>query len=250
LLFWIWSLETLSESTRYDFRDERTYLDQQRGRQMSGIQDIIQQQLSPDTIAQISQAIGADTATTQQAVNAAVPMLMGGMAANAATPDGAQALDSAAAEHSGMLDGLQGMLGNAGGLGGVLGSLGGMMQGGGSTGTSTGTSTGGLDGMLGGLGGMMAGGAGGILGNILGSHHSTVENGVTQASGLDKAKAAKLLMILGPIVLGAIAHHRKQTGASPAQITNDLQREAQAHASHPQFGGIIGSILNKATGQA
>jgi hypothetical protein len=104
--------------------------------------------------------------------------------------------------------------------------------------------------MLGGLGGMMAGGAGGILGNILGSHHSTVENGVSQASGLDKAKAAKLLMILAPIVLGAIAHHRKQTGASPTQITNDLQREAQAHASHPQFGGILGSILNKATGQA
>lgn len=189
---------------------------------MSGIQDIIQQQLSPDTISQISQAIGADTATTQQAVNAAVPMLMGGMAANATTPDGAQALDSAAAEHSGMLDGLQGMLGNSGGLGGVLG----------------------------GLGGMMAGGAGGILGNILGSQHLTVENGVAQASGLDKAKAAKLLMILAPIVLGAIAHHRKQTGASPTQVTNDLQREAQIHASHPQFGGIIGSILNKATGQA
>jgi hypothetical protein len=213
---------------------------------MSGIQDIVQQQLTPDAITQISQAIGADTATTQQAVNAAVPMLMGGMAAHATTPDGAQAIDSAAAEHSGMLDGLQGMLGNAGGLGGVLGGLGGMMQGGGSTGASSG----GLDGVLGGLGGMMAGGAGGILGNILGSNHSTVENGVTQASGLDKAKAAKLLMILGPIVLGAIAHHRKQTGATPTQITNDLQREAQAHTSHPQFGGIIGSILNKATGQA
>jgi hypothetical protein len=57
-------------------------------------------------------------------------------------------------------------------------------------------------------------------------------------------------MILGPIVLAAIARHRSQTGASPTQVSNDLQREAQAHASHPQFGGIIGSILNKATGQA
>jgi hypothetical protein len=187
---------------------------------MSGIQDIIQQQLTPDTISQISQAIGADPATTQQAVAAAVPMLMGGMAAHATTADGVQAIDAAATDHAGILDSLGGMFGNSGGLGGVLG----------------------------GLGGMMAGGTGGILGDILGSNHSAVQDGVTQASGLDKAKAGKLLMILAPIVLGAIAHHRSQTGASPVQVTNDLQREAKSHAAHSQFGGILGSILNEATG--
>jgi hypothetical protein len=98
--------------------------------------------------------------------------------------------------------------------------------------------------MLGGAGG------GGVLGDILGSNHSDVQDGVTQASGLDRAKASKLLMILAPIVLAAIARHRSQSGASPTQVNTDLQREAQQHASHPQFGGIIGSILNKATGQS
>jgi hypothetical protein len=53
---------------------------------MNGIQDTIRSQLTPDRIAQISQTIGADQATTQQAVEAAVPMLMGGMAAHAASP--------------------------------------------------------------------------------------------------------------------------------------------------------------------
>ena len=188
---------------------------------MAGIQDMIQQQLSPGTIDQISQAIGADPATTRQAVDAAVPMLMGGMAAHASTPNGAQTIEAAATQHEGMLDGLGGMLGGSGGLGGILG----------------------------GLGGMLGGAGGGVLGDILGSNHSEVQDGVTQASGLDRAKASKLLMILAPIVLAAIARHRSQTGASATQVSTDLQREAQQHSSHPQFGGIIGSILNKATGQ-
>jgi hypothetical protein len=97
---------------------------------------------------------------------------------------------------------------------------------------------------------MLAGAASsGILGNILGSSHADVTNGVTQASGLDRAKAGKLLLILAPIVLAAIAHHRSTTGTS-APVGDVLQQEAQAHAASPQFGGILGSILNKATGQA
>ena len=193
---------------------------------MSGIQDLIQSQLTPDKINQISSAIGADPATTQQAVNAAVPMMMGGMAQHAASPAGASAIESAAGQHAGMLDGIGGMLGGAG-LDGVLGGLGGM---------------------LGGAGG--SGGGGGILGSILGSSHSQVQDGVTQASGLDRQKTAKLLMMLAPIVLAAIAHHKQTTNATATQIGSDLQREAQVHAQHPQFGGILGGILNRATGQA
>lgn len=193
---------------------------------MSGIQDLIQSQLTPDKINQISSAIGADPAITQQAVNAAVPMIMGGMAQHAASPAGASAIESAAGQHAGMLDGIGGMLGGAG-LDGVLGGLGGM---------------------LGGAGG--SGGVGGILGSILGSSHSQVQDGVTQASGLDRQKTAKLLMMLAPIVLAAIAHHKQTTNATATQIGSDLQREAQVHAQHPQFGGILGGILNRATGQA
>lgn len=193
---------------------------------MSGIQDLIQSQLTPDKINQISSAIGADPAITQQAVNAAVPMMMGGMAQHAASPAGASAIESAAGQHAGMLDGIGGMLGGAG-LDGVLGGLGGM---------------------LGGAGG--SGGVGGILGSILGSSHSQVQDGVTQASGLDRQKTAKLLMMLAPIVLAAIAHHKQTTNATATQIGSDLQREAQVHAQHPQFGGILGGILNRATGQA
>ena len=215
---------------------------------MSGIQDIIQNELTPDKINQISGAIGADPATTQQAIAAAVPMIMGGMAAHAATPAGAEAIDTATEQHSGMLDSLSGMLGGAGsgGLGTILGDLTGMM-GGGAPGSAPASGGG-----LGGLGGMLgSAAAGGILGKILGANHPNVQNGVTQASGLDPQKAGRLLMILAPIVLAAIAHHKQSTGSSSSQVSNDLQREAQAQVhAQPHLGGILGSILNKATGQS
>jgi len=207
---------------------------------MSGITDIVQQHMTPETINQISNAIGADPATTQQAIDAAVPMIVGGMANHASTPAGAATIQDEAENHSGILGQLGGMLGGAGGAGGILGGLAGMM-GGGSGGAG---GSGGLGGMLG------SAAAGGILGKVLGSSHQDVTDGVTQASGLDTQKATKLLMILAPIVLAAIAHHRSTANASPGQVGDVLQQEAQAQASSHRYGGILGGILNKATGQA
>jgi Bacterial protein of unknown function (DUF937). len=83
---------------------------------MSGITDLVQQQLTPERINEISSAIGADPATTQQAVSAAVPMIVGGMAAHAATPGGAAAIENESANHAGILGQLGGMLGGGGAL--------------------------------------------------------------------------------------------------------------------------------------
>jgi len=217
---------------------------------MSGITDIVQQHLTPDTINQISAAIGADPATTQQAVDAAVPMIVGGMANHASTPAGAATIQNEAENHAGILGQLGGMLGGAGGAGGILGGLAGMMEGQGGSG-GLGGMLGGAGGSGGGLGGILgSAAAGGILGKVLGSSHADVTNGVTQASGLDTQKATKLLMILAPIVLAAIAHHRSTANASPGQVGDVLQQEAQAQVSSHRYGGILGGILNKATGQA
>ncbi|MEO7368830.1 MAG: DUF937 domain-containing protein [Gemmatimonadaceae bacterium] len=212
---------------------------------MSGIADIVQQHLTPDIINQISHAIGADPATTQQAIDSAIPAIVGGMANHAATPGGSAAIQAAADDHAGILGQLGGMLGGEGIGGGLLGNLASMVEGAGS---SNSAGSGGLGGMF---GGMLGGGAaGGILGNILGGSHSAVTDGVSQASGLDKQKTMRLLMILAPIVLAAVARHRNSAGASAAPVGDVLQQEAEVHASNPRYGGILGGILNKATGQA
>src|SRR5947208_494243 len=70
--------------------------------------DLVQQNLGPAEIQQLSEQIGADPARTQQAVQAAVPMLLGGMASTAQQPDGAQTVAAAAQQHAGLLGGVGG----------------------------------------------------------------------------------------------------------------------------------------------
>lgn len=197
--------------------------------------DLVQQHLGPSEIQQLSQQIGADPATTQSAVQAALPMMLGGMASSARQPGGATAIEGAMQDHASALGGL------GGGLGGILGSLG---------------SLGGLAGAVGGGGG---GGVGGILDRVLGHQQTAVQDGVQQASGLDRGQVQKLLMILAPIVLAALARRHQQGAGAPATdasadlnrngVPDVLEREAQqakAQAS-PHVGGLVGKILDAAT---
>jgi hypothetical protein len=167
------------------------------------IVDLVQQHLGSNEIQQISQQIGADPATTERAIQTAVPMLVAGMAGTAQQPDGATQIQSLLGTH-----------------GNVLGNLGAML----------------------GAGAPADGGS--ILGSILGSHRDTVQQGVQQTSGLDAAKTKQLLMILAPIVIGALA--RRHSQSANADLGTVLNTEAQtAKESSPQVGGILGKILNQ-----
>ena len=107
-------------------------------------------------------------------------------------------------------------------------------------------------GVLGSLGSIL--GAGGaadgpsILGQIFGQHQDTVHQEVQQKSGLDPEKAKRLLMILAPIVLGALAHKRAQNqaaGTTQPGINDTLRNEAQnAQRTSPGSGGLLGKILS------
>lgn len=110
-------------------------------------------------------------------------------------------------------------------------------------------------GILGSLGGLLGGGGvadgGGLLGNILGQHQAPVQQGVSQASGLDSDKTRKLLLMLAPIVMGVLARRHAAAQADPAQVGGDLQREAQvAHEQTrkqaPHLGGLLGQIFKGA----
>ncbi|MGZ8456562.1 MAG: DUF937 domain-containing protein [Gemmatirosa sp.] len=216
--------------------------------------DLIQQQLGPQEVQQISQQVGADPVTTEQAVHAALPMMLGGMATGAREPQGANAL-------AGIFGG------GGGGLGGLLGGLGGMLGGGAAGGGAAGG--GGMD-------------MGGILGSILGRSQPAVQDGVQQASGLNSDQTKKLLMILAPIVLGVIMKSRQNRTADGAAVSGGLgaglgipgmgggaprtdaavdsdgdgipdylereARDAQAKTQQrsPAIGGIVGKILDMA----
>jgi len=170
------------------------------------ILDMLQQQLSGNTLSQISQQLGTDENTTGKAVALALPMLLGGLAKNAATDTGAAAIYQALTrDHDGSL----------------------------------------LDNPDQAVANPMAFGGGGILGHIFGQRQAPVEQGVAKATGLDPQRAGKLLMILAPIVMAALARARSNQGTANASAGSVLQHEkSNMERQVPGLGGLT-SILDR-----
>jgi hypothetical protein len=191
---------------------------------MASILDMVQQQLGGGAIDQISRQIGADPGTTQSAVQMALPMLLGGLAHNATQPGGAEALHTALDDHTTTLDSLSGLLG------------------GGSAGTMPGNALGGF----GGFGDLLGSAIGGkILGHVLGGRRGTVEQTVSQNTGLDAQQVGQLLMVLAPIVMGVLARKKQQEGLNPGQLGTVLQQNQQ---QVQQGGGLLGGLLGQVFG--
>jgi hypothetical protein len=208
----------------------------------SSILDLVGQQLGGNTVGQISQQIGSDPNSTAQAIQMALPMLVGGLAHNAQNPQGAAALDSALDSHDpGLLDNVAGFLGGGAGGGGAA-ALGGLLGGGGGGG--------GLGGML---GSVLAGGAAGkILGHVLGGRQPGVEQGIGRATGLNQGQVGKLLLILAPLVMAALAKRRQQAQQTGGGGVGEVlqQERQQVEERSPALGGVLGKIFGAGSGQS
>jgi hypothetical protein len=171
------------------------------------IADTITSQLGPEGIRQISEQLGIDPGTARQAVAGAIPLLTGALARNAAQPQGARALDNALNQHDGSIfDQLSGFLG-----GGDSTSLGGR-----------------------------------ILGHVLGSRQEAAAGNLGRATGLDSSRALQLLMMLAPLVMGALGKSRQQKGFGLGDLAGVLQGETQrAQDQAPAGLGGLGSILDR-----
>ena len=170
------------------------------------ILDTIASQLRGSTLTQMSQQLGADEATTAKAVSVALPLLLGGLTRNAATPQGAASLDAALTrDHDGsILDAPQRAFGDPSALN-----------------------------------------AGGILGHIFGQRQAPVEQGVAKATGLDTQRTAKLLMMLAPLVMAALARARANQAGAGASAGPVLEREqSNMERQVPGIGGLA-SILDR-----
>src|SRR4051812_38967299 len=140
---------------------------------MSGLIDDVMSHLRDAQVQQIANQLGTDPAQARTAIEHAVPLIVGGMAQQARTPQGAGALADALGQHAG-LD-----------MGSVLGSV---------------------------LGSGGSGIGGSILGHIFGANHAAANQGLGQATGLDQQNAGQLMAILAPIVMAALANHAQAQG--------------------------------------
>ncbi|MEA2605082.1 MAG: hypothetical protein QOF89_6074 [Acidobacteriota bacterium] len=174
---------------------------------MASLLDLVHQQLDPQAISQLSRQLGTDEATTQQAVPAALTALLGGLAQGSSQPEGAQQLAGALDQHDGsLLDNLSGFFQNK-----ALGAQG-----------------------------------GGILSHIFGHRQPAAESQISQATGLDKGQAARLLMLLAPIVLAALGRAKRQRNLDPGGLASVLAGERQhIEQTQPQHGGLLNILLDR-----
>lgn len=167
-------------------------------------------QLQGAPLQQMAQQLGASPAQTQDAVGAALPLLLGTLGRNAAQPQGAMDLFGALQrDHSGAPD-----------LGDLLGSL------------------------LGGGGGGQTDGAA-ILGHIFGGQQQRAEAGLGQATGLG-ANAGQLLQMLAPIVMAFLAKRMQSGGMDAGDLGQVLgQERARVQQQGGLGGGLLGSLLDQ-----
>lgn len=174
---------------------------------MDSLLVLLTQQLgSRDSTAHLSRAIGADSQTTQRAVAAALPVLIGALAGNANRPGGAEPLARALAEdHDGsVLDDLTGFLGSGG--------------------TANGD---------------------GILRHALGDRRSLAEQQLGRMSGLDADSTGRLLAMLAPVVMGALGRAMRQKQLDASTLPGMLEQERRtAEQSLPGIGGMLTQLLD------
>lgn len=178
--------------------------------------------LQGGTLQQLSTAVGTDEQTTQRAMMAALPVILGAMNRNTNDPQQAQSLANALEkDHDG------GILDN---LGGFLGAL----TGGGTGASATGVNPRAADGT-------------GILGHIFGNQLPQVQQGVGKATGLDSGQVMKMLGALAPMVMAYLGRQKRQQNLGAGGLSDLLNREASTaqQAAPNDLMGMLGGLLDR-----
>ena len=157
---------------------------------MNNLLDLLEGQFSEGLIDQLSQQIGgADKEQTVKASHGILNTLLGGLAKNASTIDGASALNNALdRDHDGsMLDDLMDIV----------------------SGQKTATNERAMNGQ-------------GIISHILGDRSNGAVDMISQMSGLDKGKTGNLMSMLAPILMGALGKTKREQGLDVAGLISLL----------------------------
>lgn len=178
---------------------------------MPSVLDMLKGQIGGNTLSQVSQRLGANQGQIQQAVGAALPVLLAALARNATKPEGATALHEALVnDHDGS----------------VLNNLTGVVS---RTDLSDGNA---------------------ILGHVLGDRRGAVETGVSKLSGLGGQQVTQLLAVLAPVVMGALGKMQRQQNLDPSGLATALAGERQGlDKVLPNLGGLAGLLDADGDGQ-
>ncbi len=154
----------------------------------------------------IGQATGTDKATVEHVLQAGLPVILGQIANNASTNEGATKLDTAVAkDHAG---------------GSLLDSLGGLFVGG-DTNTDGGK----------------------ILDHVLGDKQDAANQAVAKSTGVDAATVAKILTFLAPLVMAYLGKKKTSDNLDAGGLSDVLKQQTASDGS--PLGQISTAVLDK-----
>ena len=176
---------------------------------------LLEQQLGNGNVLEtLAKQVGAkDAGQTQSAANSILTALMGAMAKNASSPQGAGALANALdRDHDGsILDDLAGML----------------------MGSTPAQNTKALNGS-------------GIVQHLLGDRQNGVVDMVSKVSGMDKNQVSALMVKLAPLLMGVLGKTKKEQGLDTGGLASLLQGTvtAQKQQGNPVMN-MVTAMLDK-----
>ena len=174
----------------------------------TNLMEMIQSQFTPEMLQQLSTVVGERPATTQKAVEGAIPTLLAGLANLASTGDGATQLAN---------------LLNQGNYGSLLTNFASLLGDGNAT---QGLISSGLD----------------IVRTLFGGKSSAVIDWLASFCGIKSASASSLLSLVAPVVLGVLGKERTAQGLGTAGLTSLLlgQKDHIARVAPAGLASVLG----------
>jgi hypothetical protein len=177
------------------------------------LMDMVKDAITGQVADQLGSAVGLDKKQTASALEAVVPMLLGGMMKKASTPGGASELSAALRDtDTSMLDNLGGL------LGGGSSSVSNMM----SMGTK-------------------------LLPMLLGSSQGNIISALVKMLGFNEKSIGSLLGLLAPIVMAVVGKQAKAAGGFDVGALTNLfgsQKDILSKAMPSELQGVMGLVDN------
>ncbi len=170
------------------------------------ILDIIKNQLGDEKVEQMSQHLGEDKQSTLSALGDAVPVILGGLARNAKSEEGANSLAGALdRDHDGS----------------ILENLGGLIS------------------------SPESGQGQGILKHVLGGKREATEQAVAKKSGISLESAAKVFQIAAPLVMGYLGKKKKEQNLDAGSLANVVQSASKSSEEESGLGSLVSGLLDR-----
>ena len=176
---------------------------------MASILDLLSSDIGKQLISGASAQTGQPADKTANVLSMALPVILGAMQRNVASPEGAQSLSNALNDnrHDGS----------------ILDQLGGIL-GGGNVDSS-----------------LLNDGAG-ILNHVLGSNQQRVEQNISSTSGVDASSVAQMIKMAAPVIMGVLGNQKRKDNVSESGLGDLLGSVLGKNTHHDQ--SLIETLLD------